>query len=115
MFGVKDSLIAEFTEHPPGPGPEGRHLDGPWSSVTFDIVLARQQRGTGMSQLETEALIVGSGPAGDVAGRRLRRRRRRRRRRLAVSMHGRRTHRGGGPGAGGRLSGNAPCRGPGAP
>ena len=42
VFGVKDSLIAEFTEHPPGPGPEGRHLDSPWSSVTFDIVLARQ-------------------------------------------------------------------------
>ena len=42
VFGVKDSLIAEFTGHPPGPGPEGRHLDGPWSSVTFDLVLARQ-------------------------------------------------------------------------
>jgi hydroxyquinol 1,2-dioxygenase len=42
VFGVKDSLIAEFAEQPPGPGPGGRHLDGPWTSVTFDIVLARQ-------------------------------------------------------------------------
>ena len=42
VFGVKDSLIAEFAEQPPGPGPEGRHLDGPWTSVTFDIMLARQ-------------------------------------------------------------------------
>jgi hydroxyquinol 1,2-dioxygenase len=40
VFGVKDSLVAEFAEHPAGPGPEGRQLGGPWSSVTFDIVLA---------------------------------------------------------------------------
>lgn len=43
VFGVKDSLILRFAERPAGPGPEGRHLDGPWTSVTFDIVLARQQ------------------------------------------------------------------------
>ena len=43
VFGVKDSLIAEFAERPPGPGPEGRHLDTPWTSVTFDIVLAGQR------------------------------------------------------------------------
>ena len=42
VFGVKDSLIAEFAEQPPGTGPDGRHLDGPWSTVTFDIVLRRQ-------------------------------------------------------------------------
>jgi maleylacetate reductase len=40
VFGVKESLIVEFTEHPPGPAPEGRVLDGPWSRVTFDMVLA---------------------------------------------------------------------------
>ena len=39
VFGVKDSLIVEFTDQPPGPGPEGRRLDGPWSRVRFDIVL----------------------------------------------------------------------------
>jgi hydroxyquinol 1,2-dioxygenase len=43
VFGVKDSLIVEFAEQPPGPGPGGRHLDGPWTTVTFDIVLGRQQ------------------------------------------------------------------------
>ena len=41
VFGVKKSLITDFTEHPPGPGPGGRLLEEPWASVTFDIVLAR--------------------------------------------------------------------------
>jgi protocatechuate 3,4-dioxygenase beta subunit len=40
VFGVKDSLIVDFAEQPAGPGPEGRQLDGPWSRVAFDIVLA---------------------------------------------------------------------------
>jgi maleylacetate reductase len=40
VFGVKESLITDFAEHPPGPGPDGRRLDGPWTSVAFDIVLA---------------------------------------------------------------------------
>ena len=40
VFGVKESLIVEFTEHPPGTAPEGRALDEPWSRVTFDMVLA---------------------------------------------------------------------------
>ncbi len=40
VFGVKESLIVEFAEHPPGPAPEGRVLDEPWSRVTFDMVLA---------------------------------------------------------------------------
>ncbi|MGO8882814.1 MAG: intradiol ring-cleavage dioxygenase [Streptosporangiaceae bacterium] len=43
VFGVKDSLIVEFAEQPAGPGPDDRTLDGPWSKVTFDLVLARQQ------------------------------------------------------------------------
>jgi maleylacetate reductase len=40
VFGVKESLIVEFTEHPPGAGPEDRVLGEPWSRVTFDMVLA---------------------------------------------------------------------------
>jgi hydroxyquinol 1,2-dioxygenase len=42
VFGVKDSLIHDFVEHPPGtPAPDGRDLGGrSWSSVRFDIVLA---------------------------------------------------------------------------
>lgn len=43
VFGVKDSLIADFAEHPAGAAPEGRNLEGPWSSVAFDLVLARQE------------------------------------------------------------------------
>jgi hydroxyquinol 1,2-dioxygenase len=41
VFGVKPSLIVDFVEQPPGDGPEGRVLDGPWSRAGFDIVLAR--------------------------------------------------------------------------
>jgi hydroxyquinol 1,2-dioxygenase len=40
VFGVKESLIAEFTRHEPGAGPDGRELTGPWSSLRRDIVLA---------------------------------------------------------------------------
>lgn len=41
VFGVKQSLIKEFARHRPGaPTPDGRVIDGPWSSVRFDIVLA---------------------------------------------------------------------------
>ena len=47
VFGVKDSLITDFAEHPPGPGPDGRPLDEPWTSVRFDIVLARLASGAG--------------------------------------------------------------------
>ncbi|HEY9241506.1 MAG TPA: iron-containing alcohol dehydrogenase [Streptosporangiaceae bacterium] len=40
VFGVKESLITEFTEHPPGPAPEDRTMREPWRRVTFDMVLA---------------------------------------------------------------------------
>ena len=47
VFGVKESLITDFAEHPPGTGPDGRRLDGPWTSVAFDIVLAPLAPGPG--------------------------------------------------------------------
>jgi maleylacetate reductase len=47
VFGVKQSLITDFAEHPPGTGPDGRRLDGPWTSVAFDIVLAPLAPGAG--------------------------------------------------------------------
>jgi maleylacetate reductase len=47
VFGVKESLITDFAEHPAGTGPDGRHLDGPWTSVVFDIVLAPLAPGPG--------------------------------------------------------------------
>ncbi|WP_063890725.1 maleylacetate reductase and hydroxyquinol 1,2-dioxygenase domain-containing protein [Sciscionella sediminilitoris] len=42
VFGVKDSLIKDFTEQPAGtPGPDGRDLGKrPWHRARFDIVLA---------------------------------------------------------------------------
>jgi hydroxyquinol 1,2-dioxygenase len=41
VFGVKTSLIKKFAQQAPGtPTPDGRQLDGTWSRVRFDIVLA---------------------------------------------------------------------------
>ncbi|MFI6310096.1 dioxygenase [Nocardia fusca] len=41
VFGVKESLIKDFVRHPAGtPTPDGRSVEGPWTEVRFDIVLA---------------------------------------------------------------------------
>jgi hydroxyquinol 1,2-dioxygenase len=42
VFGVRDSLVKDFTEQPAGtPTPDGRDVGGrPWARVRFDIVLA---------------------------------------------------------------------------
>jgi hydroxyquinol 1,2-dioxygenase len=42
VFGVKESLVMDFDQRPPGtPTPDGRELgDRPWSRTRFDIVLA---------------------------------------------------------------------------
>lgn len=40
VFGVKESLIREFTEHGPGVAPRDRQIDSTWSEAVFDIVLA---------------------------------------------------------------------------
>jgi len=41
VFGVKDSLIADFTEHPAGtPAPDGTTSDQPYYTVHYDLVLA---------------------------------------------------------------------------
>jgi hydroxyquinol 1,2-dioxygenase len=45
VFGVKDSLVVEALRHEPGPAPDGSHRDGPWTSMTFDLVLAPDQGG----------------------------------------------------------------------
>jgi hydroxyquinol 1,2-dioxygenase len=40
VFGVKDSLVKTFTEHPADePTPDGRRVEGAWSEVGFDMVL----------------------------------------------------------------------------
>ncbi|MDH6219532.1 intradiol ring-cleavage dioxygenase [Streptomyces pseudovenezuelae] len=41
VFGVKESLVKKFERQAPGsPTPDGRAVDGSWSRVSFDIVLA---------------------------------------------------------------------------
>ncbi|GII64865.1 protocatechuate 3,4-dioxygenase subunit beta [Sphaerisporangium krabiense] len=41
VFGVKESLVKEFVRRPAGtPTPDGRPVDGTWSTARFDIVLA---------------------------------------------------------------------------
>lgn len=40
VFGVKQSLVVDYAEHPPGTVPDGTRLDRSWLSIEFDIVLA---------------------------------------------------------------------------
>ena len=39
VFGVKDSLIVPFEEHPPGTAPDGRKLERDYATVSYDFVL----------------------------------------------------------------------------
>ncbi|BBZ03562.1 catechol 1,2-dioxygenase [Mycolicibacterium chitae] len=39
VFGVKDELVVSFTEHPAGPGPDGRQVDEPFLVARYDFVL----------------------------------------------------------------------------
>jgi hydroxyquinol 1,2-dioxygenase len=41
VFGVRETLIGEFTQHRPGTAPDERELDVPYWTVTYDMVLAR--------------------------------------------------------------------------
>lgn len=41
VFGVKQELIAEFVQHPPGKGPDGRALQGTWRKLSYDFALKR--------------------------------------------------------------------------
>lgn len=42
VFGVKSSLIVEFSEHGPGRAADGRHMAEPYHSMRYDLVLARR-------------------------------------------------------------------------
>jgi hydroxyquinol 1,2-dioxygenase len=44
VFGVKDTLVGDFSVQPPGDAPDGRHLDHPWARLEFNIVLASALR-----------------------------------------------------------------------
>lgn len=39
VFGVRESLIADFQAHPAGTAPDGRRLDQPWFSAPYDFCL----------------------------------------------------------------------------
>ena len=43
VFGVKDALVVPFVDQAPGGGPDGSVLEGPWSRVAFDLVLAPEE------------------------------------------------------------------------
>ncbi|HEY4278560.1 MAG TPA: dioxygenase [Conexibacter sp.] len=45
VFGVKESLVYELSEHPPGAGPAGRALDERWWGLAFDIRLVPTAKG----------------------------------------------------------------------
>jgi hydroxyquinol 1,2-dioxygenase len=42
VFGVRDSLIADWTPQAPGTAPDGRHFETPWWLLEFDFVLSRE-------------------------------------------------------------------------
>ena len=39
VFGMKESLVAQFERHPAGPGPDGERLDTPFYTVSYDFRL----------------------------------------------------------------------------
>ena len=43
VFGVKNSLVAEFARHESGVAPDGRRMNKPYYTVSYDFGLARSQ------------------------------------------------------------------------
>jgi hydroxyquinol 1,2-dioxygenase len=41
VFGMKESLVADFERHPPGPGPDGEPVETPFYTVSYDFRLRR--------------------------------------------------------------------------
>jgi len=41
VFGMKESLVAQFDRHPAGLGPNGEHVATPFYAVNFDFRLRR--------------------------------------------------------------------------
>ena len=39
VFGVKDSLVKTFVQHPAGQGPDGRLMDTPYRYFNYDFGL----------------------------------------------------------------------------
>jgi hydroxyquinol 1,2-dioxygenase len=47
VFGMKESLVAQFDRHPPGTGPNGERVDVPFYTVNFDFRLQPARRSLG--------------------------------------------------------------------
>lgn len=41
VFGVKQELIAKFTQYPPGKGPDGKVMNATWRKLEYDFALKR--------------------------------------------------------------------------
>lgn len=41
VFGVKDELVRDYSEHPPGVAPDGSRRDGAFATISYDFVLAK--------------------------------------------------------------------------
>lgn len=46
VFGVKDELVRDYPEHPPGIAPDGTMRDTPYATIAYDFVMARAAAGT---------------------------------------------------------------------
>jgi len=44
VFGVKESLIREYKEHPPGKAPDGKVMNEPFVTITYDFVMAKEDK-----------------------------------------------------------------------
>ena len=42
VFGVKDSLIADFIRHDGGTAPDGQTMDGPFFTLEYDFALQKR-------------------------------------------------------------------------
>jgi hypothetical protein len=44
VFGVKEALIVDFKQQPPGRAPTGETVDTPYYLVNYDFALQRQAK-----------------------------------------------------------------------
>jgi len=49
VFGVKSSLITGFERHEPGNAPDGKQMDGPFYTMSYDFILAPAEEKDGHS------------------------------------------------------------------
>jgi hydroxyquinol 1,2-dioxygenase len=45
VFGMKESLVAQFQRYPPGVGPDGERMDTPFYTVNYDFRLKPEAGG----------------------------------------------------------------------